>query len=205
MRLSVQVEGNVNEILTAQRRLGARAVTSAMRSAGQAIKMEWRGQIVRAGLGTRLANTVQSQTYPRSKSSLDAATLTWTRAPKIVGAFERGATIRTKTGVWLAVPLPAAGTGTGGRRFTPEEWERRRGLKLRFVYRPGAPALLVADGRQNKRGFGVESRSKTGRGRATVPIFILLPQVTLRKRLDLIIAATRMAANLPVRIVAGWR
>jgi hypothetical protein len=63
---------------------------------------------------------------------------------------------------------------------------------------------LVADGRLNARGLGVESRSKTGRGRATVPIFLLVPQVKLAKRLDLDKPARAATSRIPNRIVEKW-
>jgi hypothetical protein len=77
-------------------------------------------------------------------------------------------------------------------------------LRLRFVYRRRGPSLLVADGRLNNRGLGVASRAKTGRGRATVPIFLLVPQVKLPKRLDLARDADRAQAAVPGLIVANW-
>jgi hypothetical protein len=39
---------------------------------------------------------------------------------------------------------------------------------------------------------------------ATVPIFLLVPQVKLRKRLDLARDAERAVDSVPGRIVAGW-
>ncbi len=66
------------------------------------------------------------------------------------------------------------------------------------------PRLLVADGRLNCRGLGVASRSKTGRGRATVPIFLLVPQIRLCKRLDLARDAERVAGKVPGLVVAKW-
>jgi phage terminase large subunit GpA-like protein len=45
---------------------------------------------------------------------------------------------------------------------------------------------------------------QTGRGVATVPIFLLVPQVKLRKRLDLARDAERAVDGVPGRIVAGW-
>ena len=48
------------------------------------------------------------------------------------------------------------------------------------------------------------SRSKTGRGLTTVPIFLLVPQVKLPKRLDLARDAERAIDGVPGRIVAGW-
>ncbi|SEG35074.1 DUF6441 family protein, partial [Jhaorihella thermophila] len=107
-------------------------------------------------------------------------------------------------GFWLAIPLPAAGKGRRGAKMTPGEWERRRGLRLRFIYRRRGPSLLVADGRLNTKGLGVASRSKTGRGRATVPIFLLVPQVKLPKRLDLDRDAERALDSVPGLIVANW-
>ena len=58
-------------------------------------------------------------------------------------------------------------------------------MRLRFVYRPAAPSLLVADNaRLSKRG---RAAANIGRrqgdvftrlsGRTTVPLFILVPQV----------------------------
>jgi hypothetical protein len=62
----------------------------------------------------------------------------------------------------------------------------------------------VAEGRLNSRGLGVASRSKTGRGRTTVPIFLLVPQVKLPKRLDLDRDAERAHDSVPGLIVANW-
>jgi len=53
--------------------------------------------------------------------------------------------------------------------------------------------------------LAVASKSKTGRGVATVPIFLLVPQVKLRKRLDLAQDAERAVEGVPESIVAGWR
>ena len=62
----------------------------------------------------------------------------------------------------------------------------------------------MAEGRLNARGVGVASRSKTGRGLSTVPIFLLVRQVKLRKRLDLERDAAKAQAALPRQIVAKW-
>lgn len=207
--LRIEVRGSVNEILTKERRAGARSVTRAIGGATQAIKGAWRGEITGAGLGTRLANTVRGATYPQSGFSMNAAGLVYTKASKIVGTFEKGATIRARDGLWLAVPLPAAMKSGRGGRITPNEWESRTGRALRFVYRPGRAALLVDDG-QVKRGartMGRDGFSKAARGfrNRTIPIFALVPQVTLRKRLNLYASALRLAGGLPQRIVAGWK
>jgi len=86
----------------------------------------------------------------------------------------------------------------------PAGGRRRTGLRLRFVYRRRGPSLLVAEGRLNSKGRAVASKSKTGRGVATVPIFLLVPQVKLRKRLDLARDAERAVDGVPGIIVARW-
>ena len=204
MKLDLSVTGDIATAMRAEILAGEKAVTTAMRVAGAGLKSDWRAQITRARLGQRLANTIRSKTYPAAGESLEAAALIWSNAPQIIGAHDTGPLIRSKDGFWLSIPTPAAGKGTRGKALTPGEWERRRGLRLRFVYRRGGPSLLVADGRLNSRGLGVASRSKTGRGQSTVPIFLLVPQVKLSKRLSLARDAERAQAAIPGLIVANW-
>jgi Family of unknown function (DUF6441) len=78
-------------------------------------------------------------------------------------------------------------------------------MRLRFIYRRNGPSLLVAEkARINTRGLAVASRSKIGRGQVTAPIFLLVPQVKLRKRLDLARDAERVAGEVPGLIVGKW-
>jgi hypothetical protein len=73
------------------------------------------------------------------------------------------------------------------------------------VYRPRGGSLLVADeARLNTKGIAAISRSKTGRSQVTVPIFILVPQVRLNKRLRLMEAADAAISSVPRLIVANW-
>ena len=204
MKLKLDVTPDLVAAMAAEVKAGETAVTAAMREVGSGLKTAWRGQITGAGLGRRLANSIRSQTYPKAGESLNAAALVWSKAPVIVGAHDTGPLIRSRDGFWLAIPLPAAGKGRRGGRITPGEWERRRGLRLRFVYRRQGPSLLVAEGRLNTKGRAVASRSKTGRGLVTAPIFLLVPQVKLPKRLDLARDADRALDGVPGLIVAHW-
>jgi hypothetical protein len=204
MKLKIAFDPDLVALMQAEIAAGEKAVSAAMREAGSGLKSDWRAQIAGAGLGRRLANSIRSQTFPKSSNSLNAAALVWSKAPVIIGAHNTGPLIRSKDGFWLAIPTPAAGKSTKGGRITPGEWERRTGLRLRFVYRRRGPSLLVAEGRLNTKGRAVASRSKTGRGLTTVPIFLLVPQVKLRKRLDLARDAQRAVDSVPGRIVANW-
>ncbi|OUS07998.1 hypothetical protein A9Q96_04710 [Rhodobacterales bacterium 52_120_T64] len=205
MKLKLDLDPDLVEMLRGEILAGERAVTAAMREAGGDLKNDWRAQISGAGLGLRLARTIRNKTYPERDESLDAAAFIWSRAPKIIHSHDRGVLIRSKHGFYLAIPTEVAGKGRGGARLTPLEWERRRGLKLRFIYRRGGPSLLVAEkARINARGTAVASRAKTGRGQVSAPIFLLVPQVKLRKRLDLARDAERVAGRVPELIVSSW-
>jgi len=205
MKLKLGITGDIAALTQEEIVAGERAVTGAMRAAGTSLKTAWRGQITGAGLGQRLANSIRMASYPKSGDSLNAAALVWSNAPVIVSAHDKGPLIRSKNGFWLAIPTEAAGKSTRGGRITPGEWERRTGLRLRFIYRRRGPSLLVAEGRINTKGRAVASKAKSGKGLTTVPIFLLVPQVKLRKRLDLARDAMRVLNGVPGAIVAEWR
>ena len=120
------------------------------------------------------------------------------RVAIIVGAHDTGQLIRSPDVFWLAISLPAAGKSLRGDRIRPGEWERRCGLRLRFVYRRTGPSPLVAEGRLNAKGQAVVSCSKNA------PIFLLVLQVKLPKRLDLARDADRALDSVPGLIVANW-
>lgn len=205
MKLDIALSPDIVALMKREVMAAEKATTKAMGIAGDGLKSSWRAQVTSAGLGTRLSNTIRSKTYPQNQESLRAAALVWSKAPRILSSFEDGVLIRSKDGFWLAIPTDAAGRGAGGRRLTPGEWERRRGMRLRFVYRPRGASLLVADNaRLNTKGLAAVSRSKTGRNQVTVPIFILVPQVRLRKRLNLMRAANEAISSVPGLIVANW-
>jgi hypothetical protein len=205
MKLKLDISPDLAAMMAAEIAAGERAVTAAIREAGTSLKTTWRGQITGAGLGQRLSNSIRLEQFPKGRPSLNAAALVWSKAPVIVGAHDTGPLIRSKTGFWLAIPTLAAGKAHGGRRITPAAWERKTRLRLRFIYRRSGPSLLVADSvRLNTRGQAAVSRSKTGRGQVTVPIFLLVPQVKLPKRLDLAREAERAHESVPALIVANW-
>ncbi len=203
MKLSASVT-DLARLMQGEIAAGEKAVTAAVKDAGIGLRNNWRGQIVRAGLGQRVARTIRAETYPKGRDSLNAAAMVWSRAPVILEAHNTGPLIRSADGFWLAIPTEAAGKSLRGGRITPGEWERRTGLRLRFIYRRTGPSLLIAEARLSKKGRAVRSRSKTGRGLTSVPIFLLVPQVRLSKRLDLERPAEAALAALPAAIARRW-
>src|SRR3546814_4540849 len=90
--------------------------------------------------------------------------------------------------------------------MTPGLWEKLRGQRLRFIYRRGKPSLLVAENQRARQvqrgGFSAASQKAqtTGRGLVTVPMFLLVPQVTLKKKFDIDRSARRWISTLANRI-----
>lgn len=211
MKVGITVRGDLRELMQTDLRAAEIAVTRAVAAAGLETQGAARAMTAPA-LGRGVANAWRLAVYPRNQPSLGAAALVGSRAPLIVDAFSRGATIRPRLGgeTSLAIPLPAAGRGRGGKRITPAEFEARTGLRLRVVQRSSRVALLVArNARVNSRGVAAGNTS-TRRGatftrvagRADVPVFILLKQVTLPKLLDLDTLARRADARFSAYLTA---
>ena len=215
MKLSATIAGSIMADMESEARTISKAVTAGIKEAGRGLKGDLRKQVVAAGLGPRLARTWREKTYPRNKSSIRAATLVWSKAPQIIRTFDEGAVIRSKSGLWLAIPTPVAPKrGVGGKRINPSNFPEHRFGPLRFVYRRNAPSLLVVDsvrinksGRVGRRAKG-GAFTKTGRmkqGMATVVMFIMVPQVRLKKRLDVKREAERWSRRLPALIQRHMR
>lgn len=204
--IGIDVIGDLREMMEAEAQAGERAVSGGIAAAAKGLQGDWRAEIVRSGLGRRLSQSIRSARYPDREPSINAAALVWSKAPEIIGAHASGVVVRSAGGFWLAIPTPAAGKLARGKRPTPGEWEARNGLRLRFIYRGSSrPSLLVAEARVDARGRARASRSKTGRNVATVPIFVLVRQARLPKRLNLDRPAERWLARLPGLIVDAWR
>ena len=210
MRIDAAIVGDLRDLMKKEVAAAETAVTSGVREVSTGIKLDLRQQVTASGLGSRVANAWQANFYPSGKS-IKAAGYVYTKAPKIIAAFNDGVVIKSVKGMFLAVPTPAAPKlGMNGKRINPSNFPESSLGKLRFVYRPGGISLLVVDdlrARGGKRGgFGRASESalKSGRGVTTVVMFILLPQVNLRKRLDIDAAVGKWDESLGQRILANW-
>lgn len=207
-RLSVEMS---REIAAAER-----AVFEGIDRTAKRIKTSWRQEVQQA-LGSRLGNAIRSRTYPERGGSMDAAALVYARpgkgkrggAAQIILGHEEGSLIRSRDGFWLTIPTEEAGKGPRGKSMTPGEWEKRHGTRLQFVYRARGPSLLVAPVKMTKSGrLGKGRMTKTGAyasGTFTSVIFLMVPKVKLRKKLNLRQTAERLAAEAPLNIVRAWR
>lgn len=208
-RLFAALQGDLKRIVEEERQAAEKAVTSGIRTATVGINDDLRGQVQKAGLGPRLAKTWRSKVFPPGEPSVNAAGIVWSKAPHILRAFAENTTIRSRSGRFLAIPTPAAPKrGVSGKRISPETWPAGRYGPLRFVPRRGGGGLLVAEGLQASyrrtgefRGFRRASkRAQAAGSTASAVMFVLLPQVKLRKRLD-VDAATNAWLNRTLGLI----
>lgn len=209
MRLQAAIEGRLMEHMAAETKTCEAAATGAMRRAADGLKAEIREQITGAGLGRRLANAVRSRTYPQGRQALDPTGLVWSNAPKLTEVFETGATIRPVNGTrYLAIPTENVPNAKGGKRrkMSPVEVEAAFNQDLKFAKAGNGRLVAYVDavGARNGRGFrrATEKRLASGRNAVSVVMFIMVPQVRLRKRLDIQAAGERWAARLPGMIAS---
>lgn len=218
MKFAATVVGSIGQGMRDEMRRIERAIPGGIREAGKGLQGELRRQVTTAGLGGRLARTWRLRGYPNRGH--DAAALVYSKAPQIIRAHAEGATIRACRGAYLAIPTPSAPRARGGKRITPRLVEKMFGRRLRFVRRRGHNPVLVMDGlvaRGSRGGLRAATVRKASArrgsfvslsGLTSVAMFVLVRQVTLRKRLDVSRAAQNWSARTPALIrqaIAGQR
>lgn len=205
MKLALTIIGSMKKDMEQELSCLEKAVMSGVKKAGEGLKLELRSQVVGAELSQKLANTWRLQFYENKK--VDAASLVYSKAPEVISSFDKGVVIKRGSGIWLAIPTAnAPKKGIGGKRINPTNFPTDRLGNLRFVYRKGKTALLVVDEMQasfNKadnsiKGFRKASQSNINKGRiTTVVMFVLIPQVKLPKKLDVVAATKSWNEQLP--------
>ncbi len=208
MRLKASITGNLKAMMAAEVKAAEKAVGGGVRQATDGLKNELRGQVTGAGLGERLAKSWRGDLYPKNGLSINAAGFVYTKAPQIIGAFATGVTIRSKQSRFLAIPTQYV-IRRENKKISPADFDEA-GISLRYVPPQGARrvGLLVADDfRVTSKGrarVASDRARKTGRGLATVVMFILVPQATLKKRFDIDSAAKKWIDRLPSLVTASW-
>lgn len=209
------LSGNLEKMMAEELEDAEWAVTDGVREAAEDMVFELRADVIAGGLGARLSKSWRVSHYPKGQRSLGAASVVQTKAPKLVRAFDEGAVIKSKDGFWLAIPTDAAPKrGKGRKRLTPSNFPEATYGPLRFVYNKKRPnmAYLVVDNqreRQGKRKGYALSKSKralkTGYGLSTVIMFTLVPQVRLKRRLNVEPIASRATRNMAKHISQSFK
>lgn len=180
----------------------AEAAQAAIAEAGEIAKNQARAEIAASGLGTGFINALRLNVYPKTGVSINASAQIFHKIP-YAGVFEEGATIRGKPNLWI--PLPDAPQRIGRKTMTPRLFEQRVG-KLQFVKPAGKNPLLFAKmnvGRGKTAGKITLSRLRAAAAgkegtKTSVPIFVGISSVAVRKRLNIRAIVQRARDRLPV-------
>jgi hypothetical protein len=206
--LDLALRGNLDKFVTDTSDALLRANREAVEAATHAIRDDLRKDLRRAGLA-ELEKTWRADLYPRRGLAANPAGFVFSRAEYIVEAFERGATIRGKHGNKLAVPIPGSPADQIRNPRGPGDKvdaARRRFGELKVIpgVPGGRPAMLAAVGGYSASGrFGARKRLKSGRygkGAATVPLFWLVENVRLQKRLNVVQIMARGERRFEARL-----
>ena len=212
MKFSTDILGDMEANFKREERETEKALYSAMREASTGARKEWRAQIVQAGLGNKLTRSVRSRAY--KNEGLSPAAVVWSKAYKIMRAFDKGTIIRAKKSRFLAIPTknaPKKGMSMASGAFTakisPANFPEHKYGKLNFVPAHGSrPAMLVvynarrSHSRKHKGRYRVVKASDAAKRKGnahTVVMFILIPQARIKKRLDIERVANRWLARFP--------
>lgn len=170
--------------------LAAEGVANAVRGAGKGLQAELRAQVRSARLGQGLEKAWSLNVYPPNKrGSLSAAAWLYSKAARLHRVFDEGAVIRAANGTWLAIPLQAIiqrgmhlsmrkSAGSLDRRHSDVEAAvAAYGEKnVAFVPISHGRALVV---------YRPPGRRSLDPVHDFVPLFLLIRQVRIRKRLGI--------------------
>lgn len=184
----------------------ARAAKQAIVEAGDIVKKRGRAEIASAGFSERWQKTFRVNIYPKGEqASIKSAAFIFHKIP-YAGVFEddgRSSTISGAPMLWI--PLKSTPKYLGRQRLTADLYRKRIG-KLTLIKRAGKPPLLAgtvkfaaptdAHGPAALNAAGL-TRKGSGAFAKTVPLFVGIKTVTLRKRFNIAAIVAKARADLP--------
>lgn len=179
----------MRDIASRMQRQVAHAATAAMDATKLVVSAGGREVIRRAGFSKKWENAWRVTRYPAKGDTLDPALWIYHKI-SYAAVFQDGAVIKGSPLLWL--PLRSA-PKLGRSRMTARAYIKQIG-PLHRINRPGKPPLLAG----YIRGYGKSGKvtvaklrsgerrrqSRGTKGLISVPMFIGLPSVKIRKRFD---------------------
>lgn len=195
-------KGQVQRALDAEFTALSRRVRLATEQSGRDLVLIPLREMTAAALNSRKLPTAwRGRVFPKGGDpTLSPAFFAYTKAPKIIAAFEEGPTIRPLGGKkFLWIPTENVPRTRGGGRMDPKTLSERVGA-LKFV--PLKNGGFVAMAAVSKSRARAHRRVGTGKGAIRVKrngqmlaFYILKPQVRLAKRLDVAAIAEKAGAS----------
>lgn len=180
--------GTFEEELKKAQKPVAVAATAAMREAGEIVRAESRSAFSAIGFGRSAQNAMRAAVTPDRGDSLNPFVDFFLR-PAFWSVFEHGAVIAGKPFLWL--PTDNVPLGQGRRRLTPRQYRERvgpltsaRGTRVPMLLGTASRATVL---RATAKVVRVRKRAvKLGALQgAKMPMFIGIPLVNIRKRVNL--------------------
>lgn len=193
----------------------AGATRAAFQDLAVQVQRDGRAEIARSGLGPRFVRGFRTYVFPRRIVPGDTADLAMRGQHRLgyANVFERGSRIGGKPLLWI--PLPTAPAKINGRPTTAGLYVHSVG-PLHSINRPGRPPLLAGYAMRATPGRAVTvAQLRTGQrntrrrqaraafgGRlgarpVSVPLFVGLPAVKIRDRLNISAIYERARRDLP--------
>lgn len=223
MRIGAAIKGDLRKQVSKEWREAGRAIRKGLREAGKGLQADLRKDAEVAGLG-KLARAWRVRVYGGKRGPWESAALVYPKGGErtrgALWAFEHGATIRATNSRYLLIPtgFNRKGGRRGGRvLYQPSELtdsfvQRTKNGHLLLFARVGHAQTKVK-GRVRDRAYVNERLLGSGRVRRTkeilkagaVPMFVLVPQIRVTKRLNMAAIVRRWEARLPSLVVKHWR
>jgi hypothetical protein len=180
-----------------------KAAALTMAQIGKDVIARGTAQIAAGGLGSRWQRGLNFRVYTDSRVPTEIAATSFYHRIGLFNVFERGISISPGKLMWLPVSgLAKQFSVLGKRRLTPEKYAKTVG-PLVSVNVPGKPPMLFARADLGKRGNAKVTLARLKRGAAgtgtvgSVPLFVGVPAVRIRKRFDISGVVKRAMDNLP--------
>jgi hypothetical protein len=222
VRLKAAITGDLREVVGKEMAAAGKAIRAGLREAGNGMKKDYNAEMRRAGLG-KLARVWRVRVYRGKRGPMDAFGIVYPnggeRTREAIWAYEHGATIRAKNAKYLLIPTSfnrQRGRRGGKVIYTPDQ------LKDSFVQQSKDGTLMlfarVQRAQMKQKGI-VRNRAfvnshMLGGGRVkrseeilrygSVPMFVLVPQVQVQKRLRLSSITARWQRRAPELILKHW-
>lgn len=192
----------------------AGATRAAFQDLARQVQTQGRAEIARSGLSRRWQTGFRTYVFPRRPSGRGELAMRGQHRIGYANVFERGARIGGKPLLWI--PLPSAPKKINGRPTTARALSEAIG-RLHSISRPGRAPLLAGYAmrwtrgqrvtlaqlrtgarnsrrRQARQGFGAR---RPGARPVSVPLFVGLPAVRIRDRLNISRVYEQARRDLP--------
>lgn len=200
MFLKAAITGSLKELLQKEQGDLADAARQAVESTSTTLQNTLRAQVRDAGLGQGLEKAWRREIYPRAgRKTAGPAALVYSKATRLHAAYNKGGMIQAHNTQWMVIPLPAAeelGFASDGKKryrggkkahYSNLDAAIRSFGKLRPVYLKRGMIMLVADARVGSKSGATRYKKASGKMTAntSVPLFLLVKQVHIKKLLDI--------------------